>query len=98
MASDTFRSPHGPCPPLNAQLRRSLHDYAATLTHHRWTARRGRPACADYVPKFAGRPCGQVRDTPHALAKRTVRSPSAAHATSAINVLQPHDETLAALA
>src|SRR3954453_5667428 len=31
MASDTFTSPHGPCPPSNAQLRRSLHDYAATL-------------------------------------------------------------------
>src|SRR3954467_13506791 len=31
MASDTFRSPHDPCPLSNAQLRRSLHDFAATL-------------------------------------------------------------------
>jgi len=31
MASDTFRSPHGPCPPSNAQLTSSLHDFAAAL-------------------------------------------------------------------
>src|SRR3712207_1284629 len=31
MASETFRPPHGPCPPSNAQLRRSSHDFAATL-------------------------------------------------------------------
>src|SRR3954470_18105872 len=30
MASDTFRSPHGPCPPSNAQLTRLCHDFAAT--------------------------------------------------------------------
>src|SRR3954451_14802218 len=31
MASETFRPPHGPCPPSNAQLRRSSHDFASTL-------------------------------------------------------------------
>ena len=31
MASETFRPPHGPCPPSNAQLRRSSHNFAATL-------------------------------------------------------------------
>src|SRR4051794_24401309 len=35
MASDTFRSPHDPCPLSNAQLRRSLHDFAATLARDR---------------------------------------------------------------
>src|SRR4051812_21146475 len=31
MASDTFRSPPDPCPPTNAQLTRTLHDFAAAL-------------------------------------------------------------------
>src|SRR3954447_18459237 len=31
MASDTVRSPHGPCPPSEAQLKRSFRDFAATL-------------------------------------------------------------------
>src|SRR4051794_19831582 len=31
MASDTFRSPHGSCPPSNVQLSGSPHDFAATL-------------------------------------------------------------------
>ena len=30
-ASTTFRSPHGPCPPPNSQLERSLPDFAAAL-------------------------------------------------------------------
>src|SRR4051812_2830286 len=31
MASDTFRSPHGSCPPSNSQLTRSSTDFAAAL-------------------------------------------------------------------
>src|SRR3954449_12673577 len=31
MASDTFRSPHGPCPPSNTQLKRPLRDLASAL-------------------------------------------------------------------
>src|SRR3954469_16677188 len=32
MAPDTVRSPHGPCSPPEAQLKRSFQDFAATLT------------------------------------------------------------------
>src|SRR4051812_7920237 len=32
MASDTFRSPHGPCPPSNTQLRQPTPDFARGLT------------------------------------------------------------------